>query len=121
MLTYFISFLQLLSINFAFATTDVPNDQLMTSTAFTPSNTSSVQIEPSGMPNASDSDTHQEVPRGDAKIPLYLGGFTTAGGLWISNGIVPSVELAFDQINARSDILPDYVIKVIWNDTQVSS
>lgn len=55
-----------------------------------------------------------------ARIPLYIGGMFSLSGGWDGSGCLVSAELALDQINNRSDILPDYELKMIWNDTKVS-
>ena len=54
------------------------------------------------------------------KIPLYLSGYFTLGGNWDGSGILPAVEMALDHINHQMDILPEYELKMIWNDTRVS-
>ena len=56
----------------------------------------------------------------DKKIPLYLGGYFSLGGIWDGSGILPAVEMALEHINERTDILAEYELKMIWNDTQVS-
>ena len=56
----------------------------------------------------------------DKKIPLYLGGYFSLGGIWDGSGILPAVEMALEHINERTDILTEYELKMIWNDTQVS-
>ncbi|XP_072016477.1 gamma-aminobutyric acid type B receptor subunit 2-like [Amphiura filiformis] len=75
--------------------------------------------------NASQSETNSETNRGiannitsDGKIPIYLGGFFSHGGVWDSSGILPAVAMALDHINARPDILPEYDLKMVWNDTK---
>ena len=55
------------------------------------------------------------------KIPLYLGAFFPVGGDWDGSGIIPAVEMALDHINAREDILTDYELRMVWNDTKVSN
>ena len=57
---------------------------------------------------------------GILKIPLFLGGYFTLGGIWDGSGILPAVEMALNQINERTDILPEYELKMVWNDTRVS-
>ena len=56
----------------------------------------------------------------DKKIPLYLGGYFSLGGIWDGSGILPAVEMALEHINERTDILAEYELKMIWNDTRVS-
>ncbi|XP_071835077.1 gamma-aminobutyric acid type B receptor subunit 1-like [Apostichopus japonicus] len=52
------------------------------------------------------------------KIPLYIGGIFSMSGLWDGSGCLVAAELALEQINNRSDILPDYELKMLWNDSQ---
>ena len=54
------------------------------------------------------------------KTPLYLGGLFSLGGRSDESGHVPAVEMALDHINRRSDILMEYDLRMVWNDTQVS-
>ena len=54
------------------------------------------------------------------KIPLYLGAYFSLGGNWDGSGILPAVEMALDHINHQMDILPEYELRMIWNDTRVS-
>ena len=53
------------------------------------------------------------------KIPLYLGAYFPFSAVWDGSGIIPAVEMALDHINARQDILTDYELRMIYNDTQV--
>ena len=53
------------------------------------------------------------------KIPLYIGGIFSLGGLWDGSGILPAVEMGLDHINNRVDILPEYELRMVWNDSQV--
>ena len=53
------------------------------------------------------------------KTQLYLGGFFSLGGGLDNTGIVPATDMAFDHVNERADLLADYELKMIWNDTQV--
>ena len=53
------------------------------------------------------------------KIPLYIGGIFSFGGLWDGSGILPAVEMGLDHINNRVDILPEYELRMVWNDSQV--
>ncbi len=56
------------------------------------------------------------------KIPLYISSFYEGqdNGAWDGSGCIPAAEMAFDDINARTDILPQYELRPIWNDTKVS-
>ncbi|XP_072015066.1 gamma-aminobutyric acid type B receptor subunit 1-like [Amphiura filiformis] len=104
-----------LSVSFAFGTnTDVPGGIQVTTQTISS--------------NASQSETNFETNRGIAdditsngKIPIYLGGFFSHTGVWDSSGILPAVEMALEHINARSDILPKYDLKMVWNDTQCTA
>ncbi|XP_072018246.1 gamma-aminobutyric acid type B receptor subunit 2-like [Amphiura filiformis] len=108
----------LLTVNFAFGTnTDVPGGTQVTT------NANASQLEPTAV-----SDTSNDTDKGiaddttnDGKIPIYLGGFFSHGGVWDCSGILPAVEMALDHINARSDVLPDYDLKMVWNDTQCAA
>ncbi|PIK48660.1 putative gamma-aminobutyric acid type B receptor subunit 1 [Apostichopus japonicus] len=53
-----------------------------------------------------------------SKIPLYIGGMMSMTVGWDGSGCLVSAELALEQINNRSDILPDYELKMVWNDSQ---
>ena len=63
-------------------------------------------------------ETTEDTPR--PKIPLYLGGFFSFGGPWDGSGVLPAVDMALDHINAKEDVLPEYELRMVWNDTQVS-
>ncbi|XP_072015945.1 gamma-aminobutyric acid type B receptor subunit 1-like [Amphiura filiformis] len=52
------------------------------------------------------------------KTPIYIGGFFSHGGAWDASGILPAVAMGLDHINEREDILPDYDLRMVWNDTQ---
>ncbi|XP_072022903.1 gamma-aminobutyric acid type B receptor subunit 1-like [Amphiura filiformis] len=53
------------------------------------------------------------------KIPLYISSYYEGpGGGWDGSGCVPAIEMAFDDINARPDILSQYELRPIWNDTK---
>ena len=53
------------------------------------------------------------------KIPLYIGGIFSLGGLWEASGILPAVQMGLDHINDRMDVLPEYELRMVWNDSQV--
>ena len=53
------------------------------------------------------------------KTPLFLAAFFPFGGGWDGSGVIPAVEMAFDHINGREDVLQDYELKMVWKDTQV--
>ena len=64
-------------------------------------------------------DTKNSSTKG-GKIPLYIGGLLPFSGGWDGSGLVPGIDLALEQVNAREDLLVDYELKIVWNDTQVS-
>ena len=53
---------------------------------------------------------------------IYIGGFFAMTGKIWRGGIstLPPIKLALDYVNNNSEILPDYHIKLLWNDTAVS-
>ncbi|XP_072030730.1 gamma-aminobutyric acid type B receptor subunit 1-like [Amphiura filiformis] len=55
------------------------------------------------------------------KVPLYLGGLFSLGGRSDESGHVPAVEMALDHINQRPDVLVEYDLRMVWNDTQCYS
>ncbi|XP_077992097.1 gamma-aminobutyric acid type B receptor subunit 2-like [Glandiceps talaboti] len=66
-------------------------------------------------------DNRTSNPSSGEKIPLYLGTFFSLGGNWEGGGIVPAVEMALSQVNERDDVLLDYELRMVWNDTQCES
>ena len=58
-----------------------------------------------------------------AKTALYLMGFASikigANG-WSSAGVIPAIEMAVADVNARDDLLADYELFVDMKDTEVS-
>lgn len=60
-----------------------------------------------------------ETQKTNGKIPLYIGAYFSFGGGWDCSGIIVAVQLALDHINERDDILSEYELKMIFNDTQV--
>ena len=52
---------------------------------------------------------------------LYIGGiFPNSGGTWDGGkGCLPAAQMALEDVNNRTDILPGYELKMIWNDSQV--
>ncbi|XP_072047137.1 gamma-aminobutyric acid type B receptor subunit 1-like [Amphiura filiformis] len=57
---------------------------------------------------------------GGMKIPLYIGGLLPFSGGWDGSGLVPGIDFALEQINAREDLLAEYDLRIVWNDTQCS-
>ncbi len=52
--------------------------------------------------------------------PLHILLITSFGGSFISSGIIPAIQLALDQINARTDLLPGYSLHYNLLDSHVS-
>jgi hypothetical protein len=44
------------------------------------------------------------------KIPLRFSYITTKTGSFVAAGAIPVVDLALEQINSRTDILPNYTL-----------
>ncbi|XP_072030126.1 gamma-aminobutyric acid type B receptor subunit 1-like [Amphiura filiformis] len=86
-------------------------------TLFGTTTTSSISVDYPVTTSEQGSNVHQL----HRKIPLYLGGFFSLGGVWDGSGILPAVEMALDHINDRMDILPNYDLRMTWNDTQCES
>ena len=53
---------------------------------------------------------------------LYFGGtFPMRGGTWDGGqGCLPATILGLEDVNNRTDILPGYRLKMLWNDSMVS-
>ena len=47
---------------------------------------------------------------GPEKIPLHFSYITTKTGSFVAAGALPVVDLALEQINNRTDILPNYTL-----------
>lgn len=58
----------------------------------------------------------------DGRIILNFGAiFPMTGKSWAGGqGCKPAVEMALKDVNDRSDILPGYKLKMVWNDSEVS-
>lgn len=54
--------------------------------------------------------------------PLYIGSMApmTGNRAWWGAGIPLAIEMAFEDINARNDVLKGYKLELIRSDTQVS-
>ncbi len=52
--------------------------------------------------------------------PLFIQLIMSFGGAFTSAGIVPGVQIALDQINARPDLLPGYTMHYTLQDSLVS-
>ena len=46
----------------------------------------------------------------DGRIPLRFSYITTKTGSFVAAGAIPVVDLALEQINNRTDILPNYTL-----------
>lgn len=55
------------------------------------------------------------------KRPLYIGSMAPMTGkkAWWGAGIPLAIEMAFEDINARNDILKEYRLQLVARDTQV--
>lgn len=55
----------------------------------------------------------------DDRIPIYLALMQSFGGGYTSAGVIPGIQIALDEINANSSILPGYKLHYYLTDTQV--
>ncbi|XP_072048302.1 gamma-aminobutyric acid type B receptor subunit 2-like [Amphiura filiformis] len=74
----------------------------------------------SGMTTSNGEASNSSEPDGDTKIPLYIGGLLPFSGGWDASGLVPGIDLALQQVNARDDLLSEYDLRIVWNDTKCS-
>ena len=51
--------------------------------------------------------------------PLYVALMMSFGGDYVSSGVIPGVQLALNQINNDSSMLPGYTLHYTLTDTQV--
>ena len=56
----------------------------------------------------------------DNRTELRIVYITSSGGEYNSSGTIPAIEIALEQINDRSDVLPDYRLKYELGDSQVA-
>lgn len=55
------------------------------------------------------------------KIDLYIGGFFPIDNVgWNGSGLIPATEMAIDDINSRTDVLPNYRLNLVIGNTKVS-
>lgn len=55
-----------------------------------------------------------------SKVPIYIGGFfPMQDGFWDGSGILPAAKMAITDVNDKSDILPDYELRMVWNNSKV--
>jgi len=53
---------------------------------------------------------------------LYIGGIFPMSGAWAGGmGCRPAVDIALEDINDRTDLLPNFSLQMLANDSQVSS
>lgn len=53
---------------------------------------------------------------------LYIGGIFPMAGSWAGGkGCRPAVDMALEDVNKRTDILNEFELKMIANDSRVSS
>ena len=52
--------------------------------------------------------------------PLYIALLVSFGGDYDGRGVIPGVQMAIDQINSDSTMLPGYKLHYILKATQVS-
>lgn len=51
---------------------------------------------------------------------LTVGGIFPMSGSWAGGqGCLPAVEMALEDVNSREDILPEYMLHMDYNDSQV--
>ena len=54
------------------------------------------------------------------KTPLHVMGLFGMEGPWPGgHAMLAAVQMGFDHVNARPDILPNYELRLIWNNTKV--
>ena len=55
------------------------------------------------------------------RVPIYIGGFfPLQGSGWDTSGILEGSLMALEDVNNNSVILPNYELRMIWNDSKVS-
>ena len=55
----------------------------------------------------------------DGTCPLFFGLLSSFGGIFLSSGYIPAVQIALDEINNDSSILPGYSLHYTLKDSQV--
>ena len=58
-------------------------------------------------------------PEKNGTCPLFLALLMSFGGAARSSGVIPGIQIALDQINNDSTILPGYTLHYTLMDTQV--
>ena len=55
----------------------------------------------------------------DGTCPLFFGLMYSSGGLYQSSGCIPGIQIALDEINQDSSIIPGYSLHYTLKDSQV--
>lgn len=58
-------------------------------------------------------------PAAGRTCPLFVALLMSFGGAYTSSGVVPALQVALDQINADSSMLPGYTLHYTLKDSQV--
>lgn len=56
------------------------------------------------------------------KNEIWIGAFLTvdvSGGGWSSEGVLPAIEMAIEDVNNDSAVLANYTLNMKWRDTKV--
>ena len=59
-------------------------------------------------------------PDSNQTCPLFIAFLTSFGGIYKSNGGIPGVQIALDEINRDSSMLPGYTLHYTLKDSNVS-
>ena len=59
------------------------------------------------------------IPDSRSRCPLYIAIMFSFGGVFVSSGVIPGVQLAIDQMNNNASFLPGYKLHVLLQDSQV--
>ena len=65
-------------------------------------------------------DNGAESGNGESKIHINFLFITAKTGRFLSTGAIPAVDLALEEINNSTDILPDYILGYTIADSMVS-
>ena len=61
------------------------------------------------------------VNEGDGRVPLYFSLIQSFSGQYVSANSITGLELALDQVNEDSRLLPGYSLHYVFTDAPVSS
>ena len=61
------------------------------------------------------------VNESDGRVPLYFSLIQSFSGQYVSANSITGLELALDQVNEDSRLLPDYSLHYVFTDAPVSS